>query len=82
MGKEVEAKLYRNVEKDGQAFYRGFYILLLLLGSLECSGMNRRAEANTLATLTVTERGASTWHLFFFVGLSVFVLRDSHGRIE
>jgi hypothetical protein len=59
VGKEVEAKLYRNVEKDGQAFYRAIYIPLLLLGSLECSGMNRRAEANTPATLTVAERGAS-----------------------
>ena len=44
---------------------------LLLLGSLERSGMNRREEANTPATLTATERGASTWHLFLFIGLSV-----------
>ena len=45
---------------------------LLLLRSLERSGMNRREEANTPATLTATERGASTWHLFLFIGLSVY----------
>ena len=44
---------------------------LLLLGSLERSGMNRREEASTPATLTATERGASTWNLFLFIGLSV-----------
>ena len=44
---------------------------LLLLGSLECSGINRRVEANTPATLTATERGVSTWHLFLFISLSV-----------
>ena len=44
---------------------------LLLLRGLERSGMHRREEANTPATLTATERGASTWHLFLFIGLSV-----------
>ena len=57
---------------------------LLLLGSLERSGMNRREEANTPATCDVDGDREGGKHLalvslYRFIGC---VLRDSHGRIE